>query len=197
MGGRFEYRIFGKDLNAEKAYLEKHYKSIGEKETQEVYLLSKKTHEYNIKIKDNKLDVKILNASIENFEQWDLLYKKDFPVQGACLNFLFKREIASPDLYLSKTAVKAFVSTKEYMKLVFLKKKRTLFEEGEVRGEFAVVEVENKIFHTVAFESYSLKNLKKATKELDLENSENINYYKFLQELAWAKPAVSVCPAEN
>ncbi|MGM0519995.1 MAG: hypothetical protein ACQERD_10170 [Campylobacterota bacterium] len=185
MSGRFEYRVFHENLSTKKEYLQKYFTSVGQKDTKEVYLLSKEITKYNIKIRDNKLDVKRFNCSIDGFEQWEPFFKMEFPIESRYINLVFKKEILDSGLYLTQKQLEDFINSKESIKLVSLTKKRLLFKKDEVLGEFANIDVDNKNFHTVALESDDLERLKKITKEFGFEKYENINYYKFLNKIIY------------
>jgi len=182
MGSRFEYRIFDEDLFSKKKYLQEYFIRLNEEESSQEYLLSKKIHKYNIKIRDKKLDVKKLHLVANQFEQWDLLYKKEFPILTDEINTLFSEKLLETNQYISEFDLKNILKQESSIKLLRVDKKRVQFKKDNILGEFSVVEFDNKTFHIVALESEDLEGLKKSTRELGLEAFQNINYYKFLQD---------------
>jgi DNA polymerase elongation subunit (family B) len=182
MSGRFEYRVFDKNLNHKKDFLKNSFKQIDQKHTNEEYILSKQIHEYNIKIRDNRLDIKKLHSVVDGFEQWDILFKKKFPIQVESLNTLLKKNIVSKKQFLDESELKVLITSQNNLKLIALSKERIQFEKNTLLAEFTLLEFENKIFHSIALESTNLEELKKYTQILGLEAFENINYYKFLQK---------------
>lgn len=181
MNGRFEYRVFDNNLIRKKEYLNRYYKYIEEKTTEEQYLLSQDIHNYNIKIRDNKLDVKVLHKTINEIEQWDVFYKEEFPIPVSIVNKLFSSELVKNIQYIDKSSLIHFIQNADKITVVPLSKKRWLFKYKDLSAEFAEVFVYNKKFHTVAVESDNMQALKNAIKDLQFNNYKNINYYKFLQ----------------
>lgn len=183
MAARFEYRVFHQNLNVAKAYLQNHYESKGEKKSQETYLLDKDIDELNIKIRQHQLDVKRLKGCENGFEQWELFYKKPFPIDAKHINNLFNKKLVQPDTLVSEATLKKSLKSHAHMKYIRLHKKRFFFQLAQIQAEFAKIQIANKTFHTVALESSNLKKLQKAVHDIKLNTFLNTNYYAFLKSV--------------
>jgi hypothetical protein len=79
---RFEFRSFGKNfLDIKKNILDNlEPDNIESKQTEEIYIISPFNDKYNIKIRFDRLDIKVLEEKIDNIEKWNLLTKIEFPI---------------------------------------------------------------------------------------------------------------------
>ncbi len=81
---RFEFRSFGQDFE-EAAYLMARLsvpvpRKVWERESEEIYILSKTNDVNNTKIRDGKMDIKTFVKSVDGLEQWNPLMKGEFPI---------------------------------------------------------------------------------------------------------------------
>src|SRR6478609_1923585 len=80
-GLRWEWRSFGQRFGAAETYLAQLTPS-GVQESDEVYLLA--SHGDNVKIRDDLMDVKVLNeVDADGLEQWEPVMKAGFPLSAA------------------------------------------------------------------------------------------------------------------
>ena len=81
---RFEFRTFGQDFE-EEAYLMTRLsmpvpEKVWERESDEIYIMSKTNDVNNTKIRDGKMDIKTYVQTVDGLEQWNPLMKGEFPI---------------------------------------------------------------------------------------------------------------------
>ena len=86
---RFEFRTFGQDFS-EAAYRMSRLsvpvpEEVWERQSAEIYILSRTNDINNTKIRDGKMDIKALLKEVDGFEQWKPMIKSDFPISKATL----------------------------------------------------------------------------------------------------------------
>ena len=81
---RFEFRTFGHDFNNYHKKMAKLSLPVPDdlrvRISDEIYIISNNVDDTNIKVRNNKLDVKKLIHVRDNLEQWNTIIKHDFPI---------------------------------------------------------------------------------------------------------------------
>lgn len=189
---RFEFRIFGSEFQVFiKLYHDLFPNSEITKRTtisDEIYLISSINNNFNIKIRDNRLDIKKLNIKSGSLEQWEPFFKTDFPIDVKTLQkkvlSIFQIKSLSPDQ--SKYTQKQFLSLIQnysFINRVEVHKNRTQYITKEIMFEIADIDIEGKTLQTICVESTNEEKLLKLLKKLRIDTMKNTNYIEEIKLL--------------
>ena len=86
---RFEFRTFGQCFkNAEKRMARLSVpvpEKVWERQSEEIYIMSRTNDINNTKIRDGKMDIKTYVQTVSGLEQWNPLMKAEFPITAEIL----------------------------------------------------------------------------------------------------------------
>ena len=86
---RFEFRTFGQNFDESAKLMARLSgpvpKKVWERESDEIYILSKTNDINNTKIRDGKMDIKTFVQTVDGLEQWNPLMKGEFPISKEVL----------------------------------------------------------------------------------------------------------------
>ncbi len=188
---RFEFRSFGEDFfDIKKTILDNlNPDNIESKQTEEIYIISPFNNKYNIKIRFDRLDIKILEEKIHNIEKWNLLTKIEFPIwKEVFLNYLFpalniKSIVELEDSYNIEQFL--WLIEKSYKNIVCVKVKKnyTRYVFNNISFEYANIYLLDKNIHSINIESESIEDVKSFAKKFNLNGLENINYIQAIKRV--------------
>ena len=182
---RAEFRVFGKDIINGVIEHMWNCKAVLFKARvmpAETYILSKKTNEANVKVRDGLLDIKTkVGETEEGYEIFQPRGKFQFPVK--------KEELAT---ILENLQVEIVLDKDEYtfdefcdmarahgdLALVTVEKKRFGFSVNGVICEYAYVWMNGALVETACCESEDYASMKGAVEALGLAEMPNTNYLK-------------------
>lgn len=182
---RFEFRTFGRNFENEIAKMKELSAPSTEgdsvRDSNEIYIISKKNDTYNIKIRDSKFDIKFLVKTLDRFEQWKPFLKAEFPISSS----LVKNEIAP--LLKTKFAKISIehVTLEDFLELIALQsdlvivevtKKRFAYMVNQSICEWAFVTINGVELFTISAESVDVNDLSETVKSIGIDQFENINY---------------------
>ena len=189
---RFEFRTFGQDFESAH-YLMSRLSAIvpekvWERESDEIYIMSKTNDKNNTKLRDGKMDIKTYVQTVEGLEQWNPLMKGEFPM---------KREILINDVFpafqVEIPAIKAEeVSRDEFLKIienhpdlqaVKIHKSRYGYMVNNTICEVGDVLINGAHVVTINSESTEVEDIIKTMKDVGLEGVENINYLQMIKRV--------------
>ena len=182
---RAEFRVFGKDIieNVKEHMWE--CKAILYKARvmpAETYILSKKTNEANVKVRDGLLDIKTkVGQTEEGYEIFQPRGKFQFPVKKEELQTILKNlqvEVALNKEEYSFDEFCQMVKDHNDLTLVTVEKKRYGFSVNGVICEYAYVWFNGALVETACCESEDYASMKTAVEALGLSSMENTNYLK-------------------
>ena len=183
--GRFEFRIFGRDLKNLKQRLKELTGPVPEhvikRSSREIYLLSLTNDTCNCKIRDHKIDIKSIVAKKDKLEQWDVVLKSEFPLdRRTIVKEVFpamwtRAPLLEPGVYALDDFL-AVTRRHKDIRVVMVEKVRFGFNVHGVICEFAKVFVNGARIHTVAVESEDTARLIEVANLLEIYNFENLNY---------------------
>ncbi len=189
---RFEFRTFGHnftDYHEEMAKLSTPVTDgLRVRIFDEIYVLSKKNHDINVKIRSNLLDVKKIIQKKNNLEQWNTIIKYDFPVAvSLILDEIFPMlntdiKITSKD-NLSKKQFISIVKQSKDLLVVPIHKKRHGYIVYNTICEFAELTIGDENLFTVSVESTNANEVIKTINLLKLNSFENINYVQVIKRI--------------
>ena len=189
---RFEFRTFGHD------FTRYHEKMAGlslpipddlrVRTFDEIYVISIAVDDTNIKVKNNKLDIKKLIHVRDNLEQWNTIMKYDYPVSKKLLmDEIFPTLKADiPLLKNNEFDKKQFVNIiRQHKELLAIPvhKKRYAYILNYTICEFAEVIFGDDYLYTVSVESTDAEEVSKTIQELNLNSFENINYVQAIKRV--------------
>lgn len=182
---RAEFRVFGKDIieNVKERMWEcKATLYKARVMPAETYILSKKTNEANVKVRDGLLDIKTkVGQTEEGYEIFQPRGKFQFPVKKEELQTILENlqvEIALNKEEYSFDEFCQMVKDHNDLTLVTVEKKRYGFSVNGVICEYAYVWFNGALVETACCESEDYASMKTAVEALGLSSMENTNYLK-------------------
>ena len=189
---RFEFRTFGQDFD------EQHYRmsrlsvpvpeKVWERQSQEIYILSRTNDINNTKIRDGKMDIKTYVQTVDGLEQWNPLMKGEFPIAAEVL----KKEVFPAFQVEMPSLEKETYTYEEFMEMiqahpdlqaVRVNKERYGYMVNETICEFGYVQINGAQVVTINSESTEVEDIKKTLKDVGLEGVENINYLQAIKRV--------------
>lgn len=189
---RYEFRSFGQHFNYASKRMarlsEPVPEELWERNSDEIYIISRKNNSANVKIRDGKIEIKILLEITDGFEQWEPLKLIEFPVTAA----IIKDEICTAlqvemigdmnDTY-SFTEFISLVDHHPYLQSVSIKKQRAAYMVNKTICETAIVLINGAKVVSISCESANINDLRNTIKDVGLEGIENINYLQAIQRV--------------
>ncbi len=189
---RFEFRTFGQDFD------EAHYRmsrlsvpvpeKVWERQSDEVYILSRTNDVNNTKIRDGKMDIKTYVKTVDGLEQWNPLMKGEFPISRKVLEQevfpAFK--VVMPALDKEEYDYDAFmemVKAHPDLQAIKVHKERYGYMVNDTICEFGYVHINGAVIATINSESTEIEDIKKTLKDVGLEEYENINYLQAIKRV--------------
>lgn len=194
---RFEFRSFGQDFE-EAAYLMGRLsvpvpKKVWERESDEIYIVSKTNDVNNTKIRDGKMDIKTFVSEVDGLEQWNPLMKGEFPISAEVLtNEVFTAFMVDvPKFKKDKYTFDEFmeiIDNHKDLQAVRVHKERYGFMVNDTICEVADVLINGAHVVSVNSESTEIEDIKRTINDLGLNGVENINYLQAIKRvIGWSK----------
>ncbi len=189
---RFEFRSFGQNFD------NAHYRmarlsvpvpeKVWERQSSEVYILSRTNDLNNTKIRDGKMDIKTFVQTVEGLEQWNPLMKGEFPISAEVLkNEVFPAfQVDMPALEKDEYTYDEFIGLIENHKdlqAVRVHKQRFGYMVNDTICEYGIVKINGARVATINSESTEVEDIKKTIKDVGLEGVENINYLQAIKRV--------------
>ncbi len=190
---RFEFRTWGDKLEEVQSRMEALSECQQVRESIETYVVSTSTTDTNPKVRDGQLDIKVLVAQQDGFEQWEPRLKANFPVPATLLRDQLFPLLGKPApvIELGSVSLEQFlddiVGRYDGVEAVEVTKRRRAFTVGGCIAEVADVSIGGKMLQTAAVESVDIALLRDACRLVGLDAHENINYPAAIKTaLGWA-----------
>jgi len=189
---RFEFRTFGKNFTEAVQRMRLLSvpvpEKVKERYSEEIYLVSEKNDISNIKIRDRKIDIKTLVQCINGLEQWQPLFKADFPVTREILEKqIFPAFQTIMPVYINaQYSMNGFVdmiSNQPGIQAIDVHKHRFGYVVNGTICEVASVIINGVRVSTISSESTEVDDIKKTIIELGLSDVENINYTQAIKRI--------------
>jgi len=189
---RFEFRTFGQDFN-EAAFLMSRLsvpvpEKVWERESSEIYIVSKTNDVNNTKIRDGKMDIKTFVQTVDGLEQWNPLMKGEFPISKETLvNEVFPAfQVEMPALKKDSYTLEEFlqmIKNHADLQAVKVHKSRYGYMVNDTICEVAEVLINGAVVISVNSESTEIEDIKKTISDLSLDGVENINYLQAIKRV--------------
>jgi hypothetical protein len=183
---RFEFRRFGDDFSV----IRDRFAALGEgekhPERRETYIVTRLNIDSNVKIRADKLEVKVLRGRLQMLEQWARTLSAEFPVSVKDIENLVIPPLGldieiGEDGALTESALMAFISGQPALAVVRVDKKRTLFDLGNCQAEYCKLRIGDDKLDTVSIETADAEAAFAVLNKIGLGDSENQSYAEFLQ----------------
>jgi len=190
---RFEFRTFGQDFQAAGARMARLSMPIPEKvwerESSEIYIMSRTNDVNNTKIRDGKMDIKTYVQTVDGLEQWNPLMKTEFPIDAAVLTkevFPAFQVDGLPELTKETYTLEEFLAMIDAhadLQAVNVHKQRFGYLVNDTLCETANVLINGAKVVSINSESTELDDIKKTMADVGLEGVENINYLQVIKRI--------------
>ena len=189
---RFEFRTFGQNFDKQAYRMARLSMPVPEKvwerQSDEIYILSRTNDINNTKIRDGKMDIKTFVQEKEGLEQWNPLMKGEFPISAAVLKdevwpaFQVEAPAFDKDTY-SMDEFLAMVEADSNLQAVRVHKKRFGYMVNDTICEVGEVLINGAKVVTINSESTELEDIKKTLSDVGLVGVENINYLQAIKRV--------------
>lgn len=189
---RFEFRTFGQNFDKSAKLMARLSnpvpKKVWERESDEIYILSKTNDINNTKIRDGKMDIKTYVQTINGLEQWNPLMKGEFPISKDILvNDVFPAfQVDMPALTKDTYTLEEFIvmiDAHPDLQGVKVHKQRFGYMVNDTICEVGNVLINGAKVVTINSESTELDDIKKTIEDCELEDCENINYLQAIKRV--------------
>ena len=189
---RFEFRTFGQNFDESAKRMARLSVPIPEKvwerESDEIYILSKTNDINNTKIRDGKMDIKTYIQTVDGLEQWNPLMKGEFPIaKEVLLNDVFPAfMVKMPELLKDTYTVDEFlamIDANPDLQAVRVHKQRFGYMVNDTLCEVGNVLINGAKVVTINSESTELDDIKKTITDCNLEGNENLNYLQVIKRI--------------
>ena len=179
---RFEFRAWADRLDTVRERIASFADPYEIRESVETYIVSASADHINPKVRGDRLDVKVLIATRDGFEQWEPQLKTSFPIPASVVRDDFFRILGesapnlSRDSYTFEQFIHNIVEPHGELTAVEVVKQRRISTASGYITEFAHVSIEGTDLQTAAVESTDVEALKEARRLTGLDAYENTNY---------------------
>jgi hypothetical protein len=185
---RYEYRAFARHFGLVEERLREWGGQPLIRESAEVYLLSARSPDQNIKIRSGQLDIKTLVAESAGFQQWAPAGKWAFPLDAPACEALaqalrLKGGISKENARDLDSLLDALCGVGRDVVRVNLFKRRFGFEFDHCLSEYAEVTINGAAMSTVCVESTDLDAARQLVARLGLDQYPNTGYIAALMQV--------------
>ena len=189
---RFEFRTFGQcfcDAHKRMARLSVPVpEKVWERHSDEIYIISRANDTNNTKIRDGKMDIKPLVATVDGLEQWNPLMKGEFPIARTVLEnevfpaFMVVMPALTKDTYTYEEFI-GMIEAHPDLAAVRVHKQRFGYMVNDTICEVGNVLINGAKVVTVNSESTEIEDIKKTIADVGLTGVENINYLQAIKRV--------------
>lgn len=189
---RFEFRTFGQCFCEQQQRMARLSvpvpEKVWERQSDEIYILSRTNDINNTKIRDGKMDIKTYVQTVDGLEQWNPLMKGEFPISKEVLEkevfpaFMVDMPALDKAVYTYDEFI-AMVEAHPDLAAVRVHKQRFGYMVNDTICETGNVLINGAKVVTINSESTEIEDIKKTIKEVGLEGMENINYLQAIKRV--------------
>lgn len=189
---RFEFRTFGQNFDQASKLMARLSipvpKKVWERESDEIYILSKTNDINNTKIRDGKMDIKTYVQTVSGLEQWNPLMKGEFPIaKEVLLHDVFPAfQVEMPKLKKDRYSLEEFLSMIDAhsdLQGVRVHKQRFGYMVNDTICEVGNVLINGAKVVTINSESTEVEDILKTMEDCTLTGVENINYLQVIKRI--------------
>ncbi len=187
---KYEFRIFGQSFGRLEEVILQKASFKKEQFNEEIYLLTAVENENNVKIRNGKMDMKILEEHFEGLEHWTQYMIGDFPMSKEVINnTVFPAlGIPAPTFEREEYTLQQFLNELVYFDpdlfVAYTMKHHRNFFWNQCEIEITQVWVNGAYIKTLCIESPEYEHVLRAKKALYIDDGEeNVNYPKALKRI--------------
>ncbi len=180
---KYEFRIFGQEFPVLEKLINEKAKLVGEQKMNDVYLLTAADNENNVKIRDGKMDMKVLEETLEGLERWAPYMIGDFPLEMEVVKSTVFPALGIPSPafsrpeYLLNQFLNELVYNDPDLFVAHTSKTRKEFAFNECELEITDVTINSACIKTICIESEDYEKVLETKEILGISDSEeNVNY---------------------
>jgi hypothetical protein len=193
MEPRYEFRLFGKEFGPLIKHMEQSHQPINQATETNLYILAATNLDYSVKIRNGKLDTKVLRRREQGLERWYPHLQMAFPLSSALLReFVFSwLQVDLPPLLRQRYTMQQFlqeaVAAVPALQVAKVDKQRCHYMLYGCRVEIGDLRINDQIeLRTVAVEASEASKVARTVEILDLQDDKNTSYGAGL--LQWLAP---------
>ena len=189
---RFEFRTFGQDFEEEYYRMSRLSvpvpEKVWERDSEEIYIVSRTNDINNTKIRDGKMDIKTFVQAVDGLEQWNPLMKAEFPISAETLkNDVYPAfQVDIPEFEKESYTLEEFlemVKSNPNLQAVRVKKHRYGYMVNNTICEVAEVLINGAKVMSLNSESTEIEDIKKTMEDVGMADFENINYLQAIKRI--------------
>ena len=191
---RYEFRAFAQNFGLVEDKIRRFSDCEKYRESQEIYILSSDNNENNTKIRDEKMDIKVLEKKEQGLEQWSPRMKGEFPMAVETIRDevfpafgvsvpQFKRSRYTLSQFLNK-----IIGPHGHLFAAQVFKCRFGFTVNGCITEIAELLVNGAAIKTLAVESEDAEAVLQTKAMLGLREYENVNYLLAIKRIIGMEP---------
>ena len=189
---RFEFRTFGQNFEEAAKRMARFSvpipENVWERDSDEIYIMSRTNDINNTKIRDGKMDIKTYVQTVDGLEQWNPLMKAEFPISKEVLTKeVFPAfQVKMPELNKGTYTLKEFLAMIEGhpdLQGVQVHKKRFGYMVNDTICEVGEVLINGAAVVTINSESTEVEDIQKTIRDVKLTGVENINYLQAIKRI--------------
>ena len=189
---RFEFRTFGQNFESAAKIMARLSlpvpEKVWERESDEIYIMSRTNDKNNTKIRDGKMDIKTYVQTIDGLEQWNPLMKGEFPIAKEVLEndvfpaFQVEMPVLTQDTYTLEEFL-AMIDANPDLQGVKVHKQRFGYMVNDTICEVGNVLINGAKVVTINSESTELEDIKKTMMDVGIDEFENLNYLQVIKRI--------------
>jgi len=191
---RYEFRAFAQNFGIVETKMRKFSECRGIRESPEIYIVSAANNENNTKIRDVKMDIKVLVEKKSGLEQWNPRMKGEFPLKTDIIkNDVFQAfSVEEPEFKRAEYSLQQYLDEliipHPQLSAVSVFKRRFAFTVNDCIVEIAHLLINGAAIQTVAVELEDVDAVLKAMEMLELTGYENVNYLRAIKRVIGMEP---------
>jgi hypothetical protein len=189
ISARYEFRTWSENLAELRDKLQQFAPAPRTENSRETYMVSPATDKTSLKIRNQKIDIKVLQGTERGLELWEPVLKNDFPLDRfVIVAHIFPAfGMPPPPLTSQRYSMQEFtehvIRERPEIAVVAVSKTRLHFSVNACQAEFASVTIDHIKQETVAVESEDPDAVLSLTDRLGIAGVENTNYVRRIKQL--------------
>jgi hypothetical protein len=187
---KYEFRLFGQSFPELEKLIGEKAGFIRNRRMDDVYLLTAADNENNVKIRNGKMDMKVLEETFEGLERWTPYMIGEFPMETEVIKSTVFPALGIPSPAFNRTEYKLnqFLNELVYhdpdLFVAYTSKSRKEYEFNECELEITDVTINSACIKTICIESESYEKVLETKAILNIsEDEENVNYPTALKKI--------------
>ncbi len=187
---KYEFRMFGQSFPELEKQITANALQTGEQKMNDVYLLTAADNENNVKIRGGKMDMKVLEETLQGLERWAPYMIGDFPLDVEVIKSTVFPALGIPapafsrNEYLLTQFLNELVYHDPDLFVAHTSKTRKEFEFNGCELEITDVTINSACIKTICIESENWEKVLETKKIFNISSAqENINYPTALKRI--------------